>query len=174
MRHPRSLFSLLLLVSVTGLCAAQTRMERGVFSAGAARAGNAVFTLAGTIGQSIVGAPKSAAHRGSFGFWYNPSSISTDVERIPSAAPSSIVIEQNFPNPAITGTTIRFSIPTATNVLLEITDAAGCVRQRMADALLDAGSYKTDIHVRDLSAGVYFFRITAGEEQASRKFIVLR
>ncbi|MFA6235196.1 MAG: T9SS type A sorting domain-containing protein [Bacteroidota bacterium] len=166
--------TLLLLAVTAGLSMSQSRIERSVLSGGATRAGNTSWIINGTVGQAIIGTPKSASRRGSFGFWFDRNSISTDVERIASAVPSSIVLEQNYPNPAVTTTTIRFSIPTARNVLLVVTDALGRTLNRVADGPLDAGSYKTDIQVLNLPAGTYFYRLHAGDEQLSRKFVVLR
>ena len=174
MQNKRLIQTLLLFVLTSGLCMAQTQVERGVLASGATRAGGPTHIIAGTIGQPVIGAAISASHRTSFGFWYDGGSISTDVERLPSAAPVSIVLEQNFPNPAVTVTTIRFSIPAAAVVRLDVTDAMGRTVRRIADGTLDGGSYKTDISVRDLMTGMYFFRIDVGGEVATRKFVVLR
>lgn len=174
MHATRLIPTLLFFVMTAGICLGQAQVKRGVFASGATRAGSPAHILTGTVGQALIGAPRSASNRASFGFWYDGGSISTDVERLPSAAPVSIVLEQNFPNPAVTVTTIRFSIPTAAVVRLDVTDAMGRTVRRITDGTLDGGSYTTDIHVRDLPAGVYSYRITAGREQASRKFVVLR
>lgn len=167
-------YAMLLPVITVCVCSAQTRMQRSVLSAGAARSSGPAHILSGTIGQPVTGAPKNASHQGSFGFWYGRGSIATGVDRIASAAPSSIVLEQNFPNPAITSTVISFTIPVARRVLLVVTDAQGRTLQRVADGMLDAGSYKSEIQVDDLPAGTYFYRLHAGGEQRTRKFIVLR
>lgn len=165
---------LLCFVMAASSCPGQTQVKRGVLASGATRAGSPTHIIAGTVGQPLIGSPRSTAHRASIGFWYDGGSISTDVERLPSAAPVSIVLEQNFPNPAVTVTTIRFSIPAAAVVRLDVTDAMGRTVRRITDGTLDGGSYKTDIYVRDFMTGVYFFRIDVGGEVATRKFVVLR
>ncbi len=166
-------YAMLLPAFTAGICAAQTRMERSVLSAGAARSSGPAHIISGTVGQALIGQPKSASHRGSFGFWYNRKSMSTDVERITSAVPSSITLEQNYPNPAVTSTAIRFSIPSARQVLLVVADATGRVLMRVVDGMIDAGSYQSDIQVGHLPAGIYYYRLSADGRQWTRKFIVL-
>ncbi|MDX9760395.1 MAG: T9SS type A sorting domain-containing protein [Bacteroidota bacterium] len=156
------------------VCMAQTQVKRGVLASGATRAGSPTHIIVGTVGQPFIGSPRSAAHRASIGFWYDGGSISTAVEHHPPAAPSSIQLEQNFPNPAIAGTTIRFSLTTAAEVQLVVTDGMGRTVQRIADGRFDAGSHTTEVPVGNLPAGIYFLRISAGKEQVSRKFVVLR
>ncbi len=174
MKYVSLLHIILLLTAAAGICAAQTRMERSVLSSGATRASNSIHVITATVGQPIIGAPKSSTHRGALGFWYNRNTMSTEVERIDSPFPASIMLEQNYPNPASTTTAIRFSIPTSRHVLLLVTDALGRMLRRVTDDLLESGTYKTDIIVGDLLAGTYFFRLYAGNEQLTRKFVVLR
>ncbi len=174
MKYASISHTFLVLVVSAGLCSAQIRMERSVLAGGATRASNTTHTINGTIGQTIIGSVKNTTQQAALGFWYEKKILSTSVERFAASAPSTIVLEQNYPNPANTVMAIRFSIPTSRHVLLLVTDALGRTLKNVADAVLESGSYKSDVMVGDLPSGTYFYRLYAGDEQLTRKFIVLR
>lgn len=82
-------------------------------------------------------------------------------------------LEQNYPNPAITETTIDFNLPVASeNVTLVISNLNGQVVRRMSFAQLGAGKNSVNVNVSDLGAGTYLYTIEADKFVETKKMIV--
>jgi len=93
--------------------------------------------------------------------------------------PQSFLLAQNAPNPVSDQTTIAFRLPEAARVALRIYDVNG----RLVRSLLDtderpAGFYsatwdRTDESGRIAAAGIYFYRLEAGEHSSTRKLVLI-
>ncbi len=89
-------------------------------------------------------------------------------------------LRQNSPNPfGIANTSISFSIPRTEHATLRVFDVQGRLVRTLLDAAVEAGPHTIQWNGRndsgrEVSSGVYFYRLTAGEKQATRKAIVLR
>ncbi len=88
--------------------------------------------------------------------------------------PSSFALRQNYPNPFNPSTTIRYELPDAAPVTLVVYDILGKEIARLAEGKQDAGFYEVPFSSRDLSSGVYFYRLTAGNFSAVRKMLILK
>jgi len=83
------------------------------------------------------------------------------------------------PNPVTTRTTMRFGVPRETNVSLRVFDAAGRVVRDLHDGAMGAGEYAStwDLSANDgsrVARGVYFVRLSLGNQVISRSVIVGR
>jgi hypothetical protein len=82
-------------------------------------------------------------------------------------------------NPSTTGTGFRYSVPAATKPELDLFDVAGR-RLRSLRAPVDGGGHGAvhwdgrDAHGRVVGPGVYFVRLRAGEQVATRKIVRVR
>lgn len=98
----------------------------------------------------------------------------------PGAMVERFELKQNYPNPFNPQTTIEFYLPRASVVLLEIFDIVG--RRVVAPqhaAPLQAGAHKfiwngSNSRGNPVSSGTYFYRLTAGDYQQTRRMILLR
>ncbi|MBW7855342.1 T9SS type A sorting domain-containing protein [Ignavibacteria bacterium CHB1] len=81
---------------------------------------------------------------------------------------------QNYPNPFNPETTIKFSIPEYTAVTLEVFDVTGKLLYTLISTELQAGSYSMKFNANSLASGIYFYKLTAGNYQATRRFILLK
>ena len=81
---------------------------------------------------------------------------------------------QNIPNPFNGTTEISFSIPAAGRTRLTITDLSGREVVVLADAMLTPGIHKYRLDGNLLTPGVYFSRLSCGNQHLTRKMIVLR
>ncbi len=88
--------------------------------------------------------------------------------------PESFSLEQNYPNPFNPSTTIRFTIPEASQVRLTIYNQLGQTVDVLVDEALSAGTYTSDWQAADLPSGLYYYRIEAGDFRASKKMILMR
>jgi hypothetical protein len=89
-------------------------------------------------------------------------------------------LRQNHPNPfSVANTSISFSIPRADRATLQVFDVQGRLVRTLLDGAMDAGAHTVTWNGRndsdrEVSSGVYFYRLQAGEESATRKAILLR
>ena len=88
--------------------------------------------------------------------------------------PSEYSLQQNYPNPFNPSTTIKFSIPSASNVKLVVYDAAGQVVNELVNAELGAGNYNYSFNAVNLASGVYFYKLEAGEFSAVKKMLLVK
>ncbi len=81
---------------------------------------------------------------------------------VPGAVTQQFQLRQNRPNPFVDATTIELVLPTAEHVTLGIYDVSGRKVQSLADGRHSAGVHRFEMDGRNLVAGVYFCRATAG------------
>jgi len=71
-------------------------------------------------------------------------------------------------------TDLKFAIPEAADVKLEIYDALGRVIETLINEKLATGNYSYYLNAPKLSSGVYFYRLSAGNFVETKKFILLK
>ena len=103
-------------------------------------------------------------------------SIGTTLAETESSLPNNFELAQNFPNPFNPSTVIRYSIPYSSNVTIKVYDLLGREIAKLLDEYKNTGSYtinfNSTIGVRELSSGVYFYRIQAGNFIATKKMVL--
>jgi hypothetical protein len=97
-------------------------------------------------------------------------------EKVP--LPAAFALRQNHPNPFSERTTIRFELPVASPVRLEVFDLQGRLVRTLAEAQFPAGFHALDWDHRDgrghgVGAGVYLYRIQAGSFGDQKKMVLL-
>ncbi|MCB0276071.1 MAG: T9SS type A sorting domain-containing protein, partial [Calditrichaeota bacterium] len=97
------------------------------------------------------------------------------IEEVPDApVPQTYTLDQNYPNPFNPSTTIRFRLPEAQDIKLVVYDVTGRVVSEVVNNRMAAGEYKITFDGQKLASGVYFYRLSAGNFVATRKFILLK
>ncbi len=79
-----------------------------------------------------------------------------------NALPTKFTLEQNFPNPFNPSTTISFALPHAENVSLKVFDVLGRQVAVVVNEYRPAGVYQETFNAIELSSGIYFYQIRAG------------
>ncbi len=87
--------------------------------------------------------------------------------------PSEITLSQNYPNPFNPSTTIRFSLPAATQVDLAVYDVLGRRVAQLAQGSLAAGMHEVNVHAGGWGSGVYFYRLSTPERTLTHKMLLL-
>lgn len=87
---------------------------------------------------------------------------------------SNFTLLGNYPNPFNPETTIRFALAEASLVKLEIFDVSGCLVTRLVNGWRDAGAHEVTFNGSKLASGVYIYRLTAGEFNASGKMMLMK
>lgn len=92
----------------------------------------------------------------------------------PAAIPSTITLEQNYPNPFNPVTTIRYAIPSETNVTLTIYNLLGQSVRELINERQSAGWKEIRWDASNLSSGIYFYKLAAGSMTQMKKTILLK
>jgi hypothetical protein len=93
--------------------------------------------------------------------------------------PSEFALYGSRPNPVREAAEIRFDLPAAAAVSLEIYDVTGRRVRVLESGSRPAGRHSARWDARDdtglrVAAGIYFYRLSAGEHRDIRKLVVLR
>ncbi|MFB3909939.1 MAG: FlgD immunoglobulin-like domain containing protein [Candidatus Eisenbacteria bacterium] len=96
-----------------------------------------------------------------------------------ASAPAVFTVDPNRPNPFNPRTTIRFGLPSAGDVRVEVFDASGRLVRTLVDGQQSAGFHSVvwdgkDDANRSVGSGVYYYKVQAGEKQTSRKMLLLK
>ena len=83
-------------------------------------------------------------------------------------------IMQNHPNPFTASTELRFSLPTAADVRLEVFDVKGRRVAEQAIGRREAGWQSAVFNGRELASGVYFVKLSAAGQSSVRKIVIHR
>ncbi|MBX7046216.1 MAG: T9SS type A sorting domain-containing protein [Ignavibacteria bacterium] len=83
---------------------------------------------------------------------------------------------QNYPNPFNPGTVIRYQLSVAGNVSLKIFDLLGKEVASLVNEKQSAGSYAVDFNSAEynLSSGIYFYTLNAGEFKETKKMVLVK
>ncbi len=99
-----------------------------------------------------------------------PSAIGADLNKIPQ----EFKVFQNYPNPFNPTTTVVFGIPKATSVELTVFNILGQPVMQRFMRNLSAGYHRVSINAEQWSAGIYFYRLRAGNRVQVKKMILVR
>jgi hypothetical protein len=99
----------------------------------------------------------------------------TDVLQVSSKGPSSFSLDQNYPNPFNPSTSISFSLASPMRATLRIYNLLGQEVATLVDGQKNAGSYKVTFDARELSSGIYFYRLSTSDGLSiARKMLLLK
>ena len=88
--------------------------------------------------------------------------------------PTKYSLEQNYPNPFNPTTNIRFTVPKDVNATLKIYDVSGKEISTYLDSYIKAGSYNAPFDGTNLSSGIYYYRLTAGDFSETKKMMLVK
>ncbi len=88
--------------------------------------------------------------------------------------PTEFSLAQNFPNPFNPSTEIEFALPVASNIRLTVYNVLGEQTAVIAAGSYPAGTHNVTFDASTLSAGVYFYRLEAGDFTTIRKMMLLK
>lgn len=88
--------------------------------------------------------------------------------------PNKFELSQNYPNPFNPTTTISYEIAKETIVSLKVYDVIGNEIATLVNETKPAGSYQVVFDAANLSNGVYFYKIQAGNFTATKKLILMK
>jgi hypothetical protein len=91
-----------------------------------------------------------------------------------NSSDSKYSLENNFPNPFNPTTRISYSIPANSLVTLKVYDMTGREVATLVNEEKSEGSYSIDFNASNLSSGVYFYKLTAGNFTDTKRMLLVK
>lgn len=90
--------------------------------------------------------------------------------------PSRFSLQQNYPNPFNPTTVISYELATPSDVKLEVFDMLGRKVATLAESKQNAGAHQINFNAAtyNLTSGMYFYKLTAGNFTQTRKMILTK
>ncbi|MDZ7721625.1 MAG: choice-of-anchor D domain-containing protein [candidate division KSB1 bacterium] len=88
--------------------------------------------------------------------------------------PATFALHQNYPNPFNPGTIITYHLTKATHVRLEVYNILGEKVATLVDEYQKPGFYRQEFNAEQLQAGIYVYKIKAGEFTQMCKMTLLK
>jgi hypothetical protein len=88
--------------------------------------------------------------------------------------PAAFALDQNFPNPFNPSTTIPFDLPQSGNVVLKVFNVIGQEVATLMNGRMEAGKREVVFDASRLTTGVYIYRLTAGDNSASKRMLLIK
>ncbi len=88
--------------------------------------------------------------------------------------PSEFAMSQNYPNPFNPSTKIDYDIATDGNVSVVLFDMSGREVAKLVNEFKTAGYYTVNFNASNLSSGMYFYRISAGNFAQTKKMVLVK
>ncbi len=105
-----------------------------------------------------------------------PTSIVTEESDV---LPQTMLLEQNYPNPFNPSTFIRFQLPESADVQLTIYNVLGQAVRTLLNGTVNAGQHQIEWNGLDnrgqaVGGGIYFYQLSSGDTQQTRKMLLVR
>lgn len=100
--------------------------------------------------------------------------VATDIEDELPNLPKEYALEQNYPNPFNPSTTIKYSIPNQSYVILKVFDVLGRQVATLVNKEQPQGNYEVKLDASNLTSGIYFYTMQAGEFMETKKMILIK
>jgi len=101
-------------------------------------------------------------------------SIEVNIDNQEFQMPKHFALAQNYPNPFNVSTIIQYNLPVHSNITIDIYDILGRKVKTLVDKQQQAGYHTIDFDASELSSGVYFYRLQAGDYIETKKMILLK
>ncbi|MBU4445841.1 T9SS type A sorting domain-containing protein [bacterium] len=117
----------------------------------------------------------TVADMGAFYFDQMATGIEEDYsDDYPDVTTNSVRLYQNYPNPFNSATTIRYSISKSCNVKIQIYNVSGQLVETLVNDYKVAGDYGVVWNSKEISSGIYFYRLDIGNYRATKKLILMK
>ncbi len=105
---------------------------------------------------------------------YNGIFSYSDAVEVDARIPAKFGLSQNYPNPFNPSTTINYEVAKETNVSLKVYDAIGNEVATLVNETKAPGTYEVIFDASNLTNGVYFYKMQAGNFTATKKLVLIK
>lgn len=105
---------------------------------------------------------------------YKSKSIITAISDDKYISIKNYFLAQNYPNPFNPSTTINYSIPKESFVILKVYNILGKVVATLVNQKQNQGNHKVKFSGGNFSSGVYFYKLTSGDFHQTKKMLLLK
>jgi len=96
------------------------------------------------------------------------------IDDITDVLPAKFSLSQNYPNPFNNSTVITYQLPYSSQIKIEIYNILGRRISKIQDDIKPAGYHQTIWNAEDISSGVYFYKIQAGDCIETKKMLLVK
>ena len=96
------------------------------------------------------------------------------LKRLQKEIPQSFTLYQNYPNPFNPSTTIKFALPVAGNVKINVYNSLGQLVETLVDGEMQSGNHEVKFDASRLASGIYLYQLQVGEYNSVKKMILLK
>ncbi len=108
-------------------------------------------------------------------FWRLTASATLSInEHVRPGLPGEYALNQNYPNPFNPTTSIGFALVKSGEVSFGVYDMNGRLVSELTNGRLEAGYHSFDFDASDLPAGIYTYRLSAGEFSSAKKMVLMK
>jgi len=97
-----------------------------------------------------------------------------EINITPNETISEYYLSSSFPNPFNSSSTIKYYIPSTSQVIIKVFNTLGEEIETLVDEVKSTGTYQVTWNAKDLTSGVYFYRMQTGSFVQTRKMILLK
>ena len=98
----------------------------------------------------------------------------TSIKNITNSIPTEYKLDQNYPNPFNPTTKITYQLPEKSIVTLKVYDILGKEIVELVNETREAGNHEVIFNVNNLSSGIYYYQIKAGDFIQSKKMLLIK
>lgn len=167
------IISILAILSMLFSIQAQTVLKAGAFGNGGTKIAGSNYAVNGTLGQIDYGKLSGTNYTYYAGFWRGANHF-TPVEDILFDLPTSYALYQNYPNPFNPSTIIKYDLPAASNVKINVYNLLGQKVTSLQDAYKPAGRYSISFNAGHLSSGIYFYSIESEGYKKVKRMVLAK
>lgn len=133
------------------------------------------FSWSGTIESEFTNVTTTATdENGNTSMFSDPVIISSVDSKNQDLKPDTYELSQNHPNPFNPTTRITYSIPSESYVSLKVFDVIGREVVELVNEEKSIGNYAVEFNASDLTSGIYFYRIQAGNFVKTKKMVLMK
>lgn len=109
------------------------------------------------------------------GVWCRPlKELATSVASVTNVRPSDLSLEQNFPNPFNSTTTIRYTVGHASRIVMRVFNVLGEPVATLVDQVQEEGVYLVRWDAANVPSGLYFVQIRSSAHTRATRVVVLK
>jgi len=90
------------------------------------------------------------------------------------ALPKTFALQAAYPNPSRGQTVVKYQLPKASNVQLQVYNVAGQLVKTVNEGQKPAGYHQVKINDNTMANGIYFYQLKAGNFSATKKLLIVK